>query len=388
MELGFNYPWPANRYITIGPNTAPRNAPQPWTRDGRMAANLRRLKDAGISVVRIWLMGDGNNYDGEVEFGFSKDRGLFWDSRPPGRVHPAFVTDFTTLLDIFADAKMRIIPVLVDFAFFDDPNPAGLGGGVRTPHPGVVKTDLDYSRGKRSIAENPAHLKTFVEGTLNPLLDVAAARKDVIYAFDVFNEPYWCVGRITGSLFGRRMDTNVVAGFLKACVGAVRAHGLPATIGHRYYGDITGTFKDVPADRPQFHYYDKRPYDDLPNLTVPPVAQQIKEAGGRKPFLGEFGSVTELEIERLRADPRAGQPDERARRDFLAQVGKLEVSARRWNRLGGTDALPEKILPERLRLLAHYGYELAMIWPGLMETPDDDLTLGPRQLASITGRRF
>src|SRR5262245_19880317 len=100
MKVGFNYPWPGNRYITIGPNLSPRGQAQQWTQTKDMERNLKTLKQVDVSVVRIWLMGNGANYDGQVTCrpsGF----GYEWDFKPPDRAPPAFLEDFEKLLDIF-----------------------------------------------------------------------------------------------------------------------------------------------------------------------------------------------------------------------------------------------------------------------------------------------
>src|SRR6266511_1785120 len=90
MLVGYNYPWPGNRYITIGPNLAPRSQPQPWTLTKVMEENLKTLKKYGVSVVRIWLMGDGANYDDEVTYRPTSYWSLShydWDFKPEGCIY-------------------------------------------------------------------------------------------------------------------------------------------------------------------------------------------------------------------------------------------------------------------------------------------------------------
>jgi hypothetical protein len=376
MRVGYNYPWPGNRYITIGPNLTPRGASQPWRET--LAGNLGRLQGVGISIVRIWLMGDGANYDGKAIFG-STAYGSSWEFEPPEQVHTSFLDDFKALLEIFARAKMQMIPVLLDFPFFDDPRADSRfgGGGVLLPqHPGAEDTHGDYIRGRRSVATNSAHTARFVEGTLEPLLKVAESRAEIIYAFEVVNEPFWCISPVTGSLFGRRLDLASMTRFLKTCIERVKAHHLPTTIGHRFFSDIAGRFGEVVVDRPQFHYY-ALPWpfvDTLPAVGAP---------GSVKAFLGEFGSMVASEMEELKAE-LAHATDPTRINELKIWIEKLGMTSRPWPDLYHRDEKPDTVLPERLSLLADRGYELAVIWPSEIETPADDIKLNKTKLASLS----
>jgi hypothetical protein len=333
------------------------------------------LSQVGISVVRIWLMGDGANYDGDVTFGFSPDRGYFWDFEPPDRLDRSFHEDFEKLLSIFEAAKMMIIPVLLDFSFFDDPRADSTfaGGSVRVPHPGTARTNGDYFQGRRSIVTNRVHRDKFLKGTLEPLLQVAAAHRGIIEAFEVINEPYWCVARITGNLFGRRIDTDVFVSFLSECIKAVKAQKLPVTVGHRYFGDITGTFEGISVDKPQFHYYaSAAPYDRLPSVRSAPI----------KPLLGEFGSVVPAEMAEFNKRLREAR-EEKVAADLRKQIANLERTNNPWPGLSGADQVLEHVLPVRLITLERLGYELALLWPSAIETPADTMKLNDRKLESL-----
>ncbi|GHI07917.1 hypothetical protein AQI88_33570 [Streptomyces cellostaticus] len=379
MLVGFNYPWPGNQYITIGPN----GDAQPWlkrmTADGKqlqLAKNLADLKAAGISVVRMWLMGDGNNYDGTVMAAYDGTwRKMFWDFAPPARVHQRFLDDFRAMLTVFRQAEMRIVPVLIDFAFLDQPK--RYSGLLQTiPYPDVpVATNSNFAGGRSAIALNPAYRATFIEGTLKPLLDVAKDFKESIYAFDVFNEPYWCVAPVTGGLFGPHLDAKAVAGFLSDCVAAVNAAGLPSTVGHRLLSDLSGYFKDSRVTKPQYHYYAKwyLPGDRLQPVSTPPA-----------PFLGEFAALTDGEFEAYKKSGRYNK----------GELDALEITLPTWPALGTQNDDPQRILPARLAVMANLGCELAMVWPDgsrkMRTTADDDsvIDLAAVKLASITGVRF
>ncbi|HEX4817130.1 MAG TPA: hypothetical protein VFV66_30685, partial [Nonomuraea sp.] len=146
MDVGFNYPWPRNQVITIGPNVNERGKPHPWRAEpSDLDVNLARLRAAGITVVRIWLMGHGHNYDGVVTR-TSRLVGHDWEFQPPPALHPLFAEDFTALLAKFAKAGLKMIPVLLDYSFFDEPEQ--LSRPAFGPEP--TRTALNYMRGRRA----------------------------------------------------------------------------------------------------------------------------------------------------------------------------------------------------------------------------------------------
>ncbi|WP_233890043.1 hypothetical protein [Paraburkholderia flagellata] len=348
-----------------------------------MENNFKTLRDAGITVIRMWLMGNGANYDGTVEVGFANDRGNFWDFHPPASVDKSFLEDFALLLNICRQANVQIIPVLIDFAFFDEPKgdlPLGAGR--------FVPTHGDWPGGRRSIAENPSIRREFIIGTLEPILKIAAANKDVIYAFEVINEPGWCIYRFTGSLFGKSLKPNDMMAFLSECVASIKAYGLKSTIGHRYLSDIYGEFSSVKVDLPQHHYYASKLFDSL-NGKYP--STRIAK------IIGEFGSITASEFDALK--DRASRERDPTRKKILdRQVSDFDLQKNQWPDLSNIaplvvnlprDTDPSTILELRLQHLDSLGYQLAIIWPSPVD-PDretiDDLKLDSQKLQSV--RRF
>ncbi|HEX4813090.1 MAG TPA: hypothetical protein VFV66_10110, partial [Nonomuraea sp.] len=212
----------------------------------------------------------------------------------------------------------------------------------------------------------------FIKGTLRPLLDVAARHRDTVYAFEIVNEPYWCVAPVTGSLFGRAVNRDRFRAFLSACVEAVNKAGLPSTIGHRYHRDSADYFSGIPVTRPQFHYYaHSLGRDALPNLAGAPAP---------RPFLGEFGAITPGEIITLGHHARNARDGER-----LAQIDRMELTSHLWPAARGSDAVPAAVLRERLDLLASMGYELAVIWPNVIHADPtrDELKLDEERLKQV-----
>jgi hypothetical protein len=309
-----------------------------------------------------------------------------YDFKPPPKVHTAFLDDFEKLLSTFESAGMEIIPVLCDYAFFDEPKTyqdeksAQESGGRRfgllaNPQPGTEPTDGNYFKGRRAVATNPSYRKIFLDGTLKPLVAVAAKHKDIVYAFDIINEPSICTAPFTGDLFGESVSLEPMMTFLRDCADTIRQSKLPVTIGNRVYDDDQHLW-GVRIDRPQFHYYAQFSlYDVLPSLSdwryrlveSPPWMPKAD-----KPFLGEFGSIIQSEVDQ--AKKAGAKPGE---------IEKLQRAARPWPQLHGSDNTPQTVIPERLTYLRQQGYALALIWPSVIETPDDFLKLRDEKLKSV-----
>ncbi|MCX4756195.1 hypothetical protein [Kitasatospora purpeofusca] len=379
MEVGVNYPWMRNDPITIGPNIHEKGRPHPWQAAGSdLDRNLATLRGLGVTVVRMWLMAHGVNYDGTVFCVSALNGAARWRFEPPQRLHPKFLDDVEELLVKFEKADMRIIPVLLDFGFFDEPEAWSLkyfGPGPPTP------TDLNYGRGRRAVAEDRNLRATFVNGTVKPLVAAIAKHRRVVHAVDVVNEPYWCVSPITGALFGQTVNQEALTALMRDCVAAVEAAGLPSTVGHRFHRDIANVFGSVKVTRPQFHYY-----ASLPGVDALPVLCGLS---GPRPFLGEFGCITGGELDALQRDAAA-----RGDKVVLDQIGPMRRTQNPWPVLQQSrkTQAPGAVLTERLDWLADFGYELALVWPNAV-LPDpgrEDLkfdALRRSQIAEFTRRR-
>ncbi len=379
MEVGVNYPWMRNDPITVGPNIHEKGKPHPWQGPGsELDRNLATLRGLGVTVIRMWLLAHGVNYDGKVTCVTGSDEAGRWRFEPPQRIHPKFLDDVEELLLKVEQAGLRIVPVLLDFGFFDVPEVWSrqyFTSGPPTP------TNLNYARGRRSVAEDPNHRATFVDGTVKPLVAAIAKHRKVIHAVDVVNEPYWCVSWVTGDLFGPSVRQNALVALLQDCVAAVEAAGLPSTIGHRFHRDINYVFGSVKVTRPQFHYY-----ASLQGVDALPVLSGLS---GPRPFLGEFGCITSGELDALQRDAAA-----RGDRVVLDQIPAMRRTANPWPILQQSrkPQAPATLLTERLDWLADFGYELALVWPNaiLPDPSREDLkidALRRAQIAEFTHRR-
>jgi len=351
MKVGFNYAWAWERYgMQVGPYVTPNDAawdaytdflsgrpvprflPSPTITN--LARNLKELSAMGISVVRWFILGSGPN------FGRSPQRTLIveggrrrtvWKFTPPPSIDPRFTIHFRAMLEVFRAAKMQLIPSIVDFPMFADadvrPDANGLAYGGRA--------DLLRDKKLRSY---------FINGLFLDLLLVARDFRDVIYAFEVMNEPIWLLmpdvhpelptwklakaNEQNGAvlLYWPIVSSSDLTDFLTDALALVKAFDLPSTVGHRFYYDI----QNFPTGSlPQFHYYAKTV--TVGGFSVGDRTSVPTFSGNPPPFLGEFSS------DKGSADQNKPWPD-----------------------LSGKDTTLE-----RLKLLEAKGCQLCLIWPDL-----------------------
>ncbi len=243
MRVGVNYPWPWNAYGS-------------YFGDRRMGGwidtvreNLGPLRDVGIGVVRIFLLGNGWSY-GRVS------RGIF---APPETLPRAFTEQFEDMLVDFEARRLMCIPSVLDFPALE--GPAGVKG-----------------RGGRGAIVTDARVREqFFEGLLEPLLAVADRHRGALYAVEVMNEPTWVTLDPLSSMRAH------VRSFLEAAIARIATHGHPSTVGHRFSSDLeefpTGSLR-------QFHYYPREGLRALLPLTERPLRRYDQT----RAFLGEFSA--------------------------------------------------------------------------------------------------
>jgi len=273
MEVGYNYPWPFNRYGTvIGPrdleNEPPlgNNSDVPIFRDltthppeGSLARNLTFLRDElRIKKVRMFLLCNAWNYGSRPRV----SKGLFFVPD----LHPLFIKHFREMLEVFAAKEMQILPSLIDFGAFYELDV--IGGGA-----GSGRTEI--ARGGR---------KKFFDTVLKPFLAVSSepALRKTILAWEVINEPRWPLTNVSlinllpgvpprphTSTLGNDLDQEEMSTFIREALNIIEAAGFPSTVGHRFLGDLTR--ESLPGSAmpggtmPQFHYYAKK----APSLALP-----------------------------------------------------------------------------------------------------------------------
>lgn len=326
MAVGFNYTWAFNRYGTYfgvhkanpelpaSPPAAPTEPVAPgeemvqenWLPEFRK--NLVHFSRVEISVVRVFLLCNGLNW-GTVE-------GTPGRVVPPKYLHPRFLYHLKTMLQHCQDVGVKIIPSLLDF--------------------GIDEPDLKSAK-RTAIITDDATQKAFLDGVLDPFLDASDKFRDVIYAWEVMNEPSWVASTTwPGGSLWKKVISHTTPGatpaqiveFLKKAIARIDGKGFQSTVGHRFFKDLsiypTGTL-------PQFHFYPRStpPPNDDPRELPPAGSTGLAAA----PFLGEFGLGEE------------GEPWwECSSKD----IGGHLVRAR-----------------ERLRAARRKGYKLALMWADL-----------------------
>lgn len=302
MRVGVNYPWAWNAYGTyFGAGAPPGSRPEldRWTSD--FDQNLARLRDVGVEVVRLFLFCNAHNYGAH--------RGGRFEH--PAALHPRFTEHLALALASCRRRGVQLLPSLLDFKALG----RAFGANGCTGRACLARTEFDR--------------ETFLERALTPLVEVCAAERAALHAFEVMSEPTWNLRRVSAPLSaagGRTLTDVEMTEFLEGALQRIEAAALPSTVGHRFASDLdrfpTGTLR-------QFHYYPERA------LGVTFVDRALAPHAVTRAFVGEFG---------VRA-PGEGQ-------------GAL------WPALGGRDAGDTRTRTRaRLEHLASLGYPLALLWP-------------------------
>jgi hypothetical protein len=351
MIVGMNYPHPWNAFgVYLGGGSPPGSQPgiDVWTTN--LLFNLFFMKDQlNLRVVRIFLLGNAFNYGSFKPTG-GTPLSRFGSSQlfvPPKTLHPKFGEHVTAMFQAFQTAGMLVIPSLIDFKAFG--RPLSIPNGCT---------------GKFDIAANDATRRIFFKQVLDEFLRLSVPFRDVIYAWEVQNEPFWNI-----SSFLANAASSTVAGgptlsaaqektFLNEALAlmatGVQRHATPndnvlpgehfqTTVGHRFLSDLS----ELPTGtKRQFHYY---PFSVGPDSGIGPIIPRFFLADGTLPpfsetnaFLGEIG------IE----PPSAGHGD------LWAQV----------NGLDNTTATNVRVR-ERLQFVQSQGYPMVLMWPDGVDGP-------------------
>lgn len=313
LRVGVNYPWINYDWDFGEPPRDPSGAPwgprAAWR--GRLPSDLERFREIGAFAVRWWVLGSGLLY-GTGPDAPRRVRGV-WTVPSAPRLSDAIVADFADALPLFRSAGLLVLPVFVDFPMFLDPDPGA------TAAPGYVK-------GGRAqlMAQSPLR-RQFLERALQPLLEAARPYADVIYGWDLINEPEWCV-RSPGLGVPRgprptlrRLD---MLAFLRDGLRMINDAGFRSSIGFAHHATLRAWQSiELGVRLHQFHYYGEP-------SSVPPHT---------------FHPENPVIVGELAAAPHPGWPD-----------------------LTVTEAPPAPsgdMLFNRLRHLDARGYPAAFVWP-------------------------
>lgn len=320
MMVGVNYPVPWNVYgIYLGSGNPPGSCPGMAVWPENLAANLITLRDGlGVQVVRVFLLGNAANYGSVV------------DGRTtlPEALDPRVTRELQAMFAAFAEAKLLVIPSLIDFKAFGERKVLGQAPRTRT----------NGCTDRHDIVNDTAIRQRFFEQVLRPFLAVSKPFRSAIYAWEVQNEPIWNVRELSvtslvtdleRSAVGRtKVSRPAMQTFLQEAVDIIERFEVEprfdATVGHRFARDL----ERFPTGRlRQFHYYPLRA------LGFALLDRTLPDAAITRAFLGEVAAGTHGDS---------------------------------WPELAGADtprAGARTRVRERLRLAQQKGYGLTLLWP-------------------------
>ncbi len=284
MHVGVNYPWFDYGWDFGVPPPHWRPSPAPrWFAE--IDAHLRHFQQLGISVVRWFILADGLTYgSGDAAPRRDLARADEWRFDAP-EIDSALIDHFEELLRRFAAAAGRaadailLLPVLVDFHFcgagiepVSRPDPANPGATL--PDPGWVK------QGRADAIANPTVRALFLDRALGALLEVSQRHRDVIYAWELINEPEWVTNNWHPD--GRHdhpVDEHQMRAFLEEGQARIRAAGFLPTVGFASIDTLRAS--GIATEINQFHHY-------------PGGARRLdphRFQGGFPTILGEFATA-------------------------------------------------------------------------------------------------
>src|SRR6187399_338846 len=243
MKVGFNYPVPWNVYgIYLGSGNPPGTSPGMDVWPQNLRTNLSVLKrELGIEVVRMFLLGNAANY------GTVSGRTTIL----PARLDPRVTEQLGEMFQAFADARMLVIPSLIDFKAF------GQRQLLKAGPPPCTNGCTD----RQAIVNDAATRRGFFDQVLKPFLAISRPFRDVVYAWEVQNEPIWNVTEVRltslvtgyqrGVAGGTTVSKPAMRAFLQEAIDIIEGFDVAprfhATVGHRFRQDLerfpTGTLR-------------------------------------------------------------------------------------------------------------------------------------------------
>jgi hypothetical protein len=343
IRVGYNYPWAWEKEgVYFGGGNPPGSNATMGKWVDTLRENLVKLKqDTKMDLVRIFLMGNMANFGSVVSTGAPGT--IAWTLTLPPSLHPNFLAELTDMLSAFRDAKMQVIPSLLNYE-------------------AVLKlaTLGDGCTGRYEIVTDAVKQNAFFEMVLEPMLKASVPFKEQIFAWEIINEPYWASSypfHYKSHLGQESLSTSDVASFLSNALRRIAAHGVfDSTVGHRWVSDLsgfpTGTIR-------QFHWYPTT----LGRQTFGVAGDgYLPDHSGTNAIIGEFP---------------AGPPSDTDHiwwPDIIPDEGRSSVEMRVWRRL--------------LHIEAN-GYRVALIWPdrtdphGGTEWAHDTLKLSPEACRGV-----
>jgi hypothetical protein len=311
MKVGINYAWQNYGWDFGAPplrdNGMAWGARAAW--QSSIDAELTELASLGLFAVRWFVLADGLTYGigpqkphQVASAGALSSPAWRFDECPS--LSPEFLADYEDLLRRCRAHKLQLLPSLIDFHFCF----AGLALPGTSGYVKQGRSDVLVDAGKR---------QNFLDRVLSPLLAVSQRYRDVIYAFELCNEPEWCT-REPGLSWDVLSDKKTVSleamrAFLRAGASRVNDAGFLSTVGFAKHQTLREwDSAGLSLTLHQFHYY------------AEPEILPVHNFDSRWPLiLGEFATAPH----------------------------------RPWRELGGS----QDVL-SRLRLVQRKGYPVTFLW--------------------------
>jgi hypothetical protein len=186
------------------------------------------LGRCSVPAVRVFVFADGR---AAPEFSL--------DGRVTG-LDDVFFDDFDALLETAGRFGLQVIPVLLDFSWFDE---ARIDNGVQLG-------------GRSPIARDPARRQSFLDNALGPLVDRYCGNPQIL-AWDVINEPEWATKELPDgfqttdpvALAEMQEFVRLAAGRIHSCPGQQVTVGSARRMWMHHW-------RGLGLDLYQFHWYE------------------------------------------------------------------------------------------------------------------------------------
>ena len=166
------------------------------------------MASRGANCVRLWVFGDGRaspTFDLSSPAKRSLTAGL----------HPEFFSDFEDMLSKAQKHGIKVMPVLWDFIAMNAPKSTD----KPTPQQG--------SHG--ALFSDPNLASAFMENALRPLAQKFASHPAVA-AWDVFNEPEWCIAETGEATTAQKVPLEAMRTFIGRAASILHNEGGPGTL--------------------------------------------------------------------------------------------------------------------------------------------------------------
>lgn len=256
IDVGINYPWGEYGWDFGVP---PWGTRKPWA--SALTSDLQLFRQLRIFCVRWFILGDGFTYGSGSGIAPYPDpnprRSGQWRFDDPPRLTNAFLQDFTSLLDEFRRSRIKLLPSLIDFHFCYP--------GVDKDNQGRPLPSGFIKCGRSDVIVDPSKRNKFFDRVLEPLLSISRRYRDIVYAWELINEPEWVtLGlRLEGATYRPTVPLGKMLEFIREGIGRINASRFRSSVGYASYARISEWEersqkefgKSLGITLHQFHYY-------------------------------------------------------------------------------------------------------------------------------------